>query len=236
MPKTLILALLFGLAAQANAASTPVTLRGMITSHDWSQGVALCNSLPEDESNRYERPRPTLRPASEYAEMAALCAAIESGAGDDPAADWWWFTATAMDLKTALDLLPELRSSGLLTQLSPPRKPVTSLALRPKNRPPVILPTGEEVEGEKANVVAPPRPPKWFSRAVHGSGHVEIVVELVVGSDGIARQPILISISTPPLRAFLAFAWLRQWRFSPAKVAGQPTASIFQLRINAETS
>ena len=235
MPKTLILALLFGLAAQANAASIPVRLRSMIASRDWSQGVALCTSLPDDESNRYERPHPTFRPASEYAEMAALCAAIESGAGDDLAADWWWFTATAMDLKTALDLLPELRSSGLLTQLSSPRKPVTSLALKPKGRPPVTLPTGEEVEGEKAKVIEQPRPPKWFFRAVHGLGHVEIVVELVIGSDGIARQPILISTSTPPLQAFLAFAWLRQWRFSPAEVAGQPTASIFQLRVNAKT-
>lgn len=235
MPKTLILALLFGLAAQANAASIPVRLRSMIASRDWSQGVALCTSLPDDESNRYERPHPTFRPASEYAEMAALCAAVESGAGDDLAADWWWFTATAMDLKTALDLLPELRSSGLLTQLSSPRKPVTSLALKPKGPPPVTLPTGEEVEGEKAKVIEQPRPPKWFFRAVHGLGHVEIVVELVIGSDGIARQPILISTSTPPLQAFLAFAWLRQWRFSPAEVAGQPTASIFQLRVNAKT-
>jgi hypothetical protein len=235
MPKTLILVLLFGLAGQAHAASTPVKLRGMIASRDWSQGVALCGSLPEDESNRFERPHPTFRPASEYAEMAALCAVIESGAGDDLAADWWWFTATAMDLKTALDLLPELRSSGLLTQLSPPRKPVTSLAPKPKERPPVTLPTGEEVEGEKVKVVEQPRPPKWFFRALRGLGNVEIVVELVIGSDGIARQPTLISTSTPPLRAFLAFAWLRQWRFSPAKVAGQPTESIFQLRINAQT-
>jgi hypothetical protein len=232
MPKTLILALLFGLVARASAASTPATLRSMIASHDWSQGVALCDSLPAAESN----PRPVPRPASELAEMAALCAAVESGAGDDLGADWWWFTATAMDFKTALGFLPEFRSSGLLTRISPPRKAVISPALRPKGGPPVTLPTGEEVEGEKVKVVEQPRPPKWFFRSVHSTGHLEIVVEMVIGSDGIARQPLLISTSFSPLRAFLALAYLRQWRFSPAKVAGQPTTSIFQLRVNVDNS
>jgi hypothetical protein len=236
MLKTLILAFLFALAVQANAASTPEKLRSIVASREWTQGVALCDSLPDDESNRYGRPRPTVRPASEYAELAVLCAAIESGAGDDLAADWWWFTATAMDVKAALGLLPELRSKGFLTRLSPPRKSVVNPALKKAGeRPLVTLPTGEEVEGERVKVVENPRPPKWFFRALHASRHVEITVELVIGSDGIARQPLLISASIDPLQAFLAFAYLRQWRFSPAVVAGQPTASAYQLKINADT-
>jgi len=236
MLKTLILALLLGMATQANAASTPEKLRDVIASREWSQGVALCGSLPDDESKRYERPRPTVRPASEYAEMAALCAAIESGAGDDLAADWWWFTATAMDAKAALGFLPELRSKGLLTRLSPPRKSVVHPALKKAGeRPPVTLPTGEEVEGENVKIVENPRPPEWFFRALHASRHVDITVELVIGADGIARQPLLISASITPLQAFLTFAYLRLWRFSPAIVAGQPTASVYQLKINGST-
>ncbi|HYX24624.1 MAG TPA: hypothetical protein VFC23_10770 [Thermoanaerobaculia bacterium] len=138
MLKNLTFSLLFGLAAQATAASTPAELRGVIASREWSRGVAACASLPDEESRRTDRWR---LPASHYAELAALCAAVESGAGDDAAADWWWFTATAMDAKAALDLLPELRSNGLLTRLSSPRKPVTSVAVKKAARPHVTLPT-----------------------------------------------------------------------------------------------
>jgi hypothetical protein len=90
MVKTLVLALLLGLVGRADGATTPERLRGFIASHDWSQGTALCAALPEREANLSGRPR---LPSSHYAEVAALCAAIESGAGDDLAADWWWFTA-----------------------------------------------------------------------------------------------------------------------------------------------
>lgn len=114
--RALTFSLLFGLAVQAGATTSPAKLRGIIASHEWKQGVADCNFLPDQESGR-DRGK---SPGSHFAELAALCAAVESGAGDDQAADWWWFTAMAMDSKTALGLLPELRSNGLLTRLSPP--------------------------------------------------------------------------------------------------------------------
>ena len=49
---------------------------------------------------------------------------------------------------------------------------------------------------------------------------------------GLARQPLLVSAHAPTLQAFLTFAYLRQWRFSPAIVAGRPTPSAYQLSIN----
>ena len=231
MLKQRTLSLLFGLAAQATVASTPAELRGVITSHEWSRGGAACASLPDEESRQTDRWR---LPASHYAELAALCAAVESGAGDELAADWWWFTATAMDSKAALGLLPELRSNGLLTRLSSPRKSVTSVAVKETARPHVTLPTGEEIDGERVKVVGQPRPPEWFSTG-HYAMRAQVVVEIVIGTDGIARQPLLLSARAQPLLTFLTFAYLRQWRFHPARVAGQPTASAYQIRINIDT-
>jgi len=135
----------------------------------------------------------------------------------------------AMDSKTALDLLPELRSKGLLTRLSPPRNPVDVVVKKGKN-PQVLLPTGEEVEGERVKALAPSRAPMWFS------ARNKIIVELIVSSDGIARQPLLISkvvLAANPLQIFLTFAFLRQWHFSPAKVASQPTAAVYVVVLNA---
>lgn len=232
MVKRMVLVLLLGMAVRAEGASTPERLRGFLAAKDWSQGSALCAALPEQEANRRDRPP---LPPSYYAEAAALCAGIESGAGDDAAADWWWFTATAMDGKAALALLPQLRSAGLLAHLSPPRKAVTGPELRPEGRPPVTLPSGEEVAGERVSVVEQPRPPHWFFKAAGVPGHREVAVELLIGADGIARQPLLISAKAGSLQAFLTFAYLRLWRFSPARVAGQPTASIYQLKVHTDT-
>ena len=131
----------------------------------------------------------------------------------------------AMDSKTALGLLPELRSNGLLTRLSPPRSPVTSLA-KEGTHPQVTLPTGKEVDGERVKAVAPSLAPRWYSVSD------KIVVELIIGSDGIARQPILLSPGAQPLQVFLHFAFLRQWHFSPAKVAGEPTTTAYVIVVN----
>ena len=57
-----------------------------------------------------------------------------------------------------------------------------------------------------------------------------------VGEDGIARQPLLVNADGLPLHAFVAFAYLRQWRFAPAKVDGKPTASSFQLSVGTQRS
>ncbi len=227
MLKKLTLLLLFGLAAQAaNAASTTAELRRVLASHDWRQGEAVCASLPEGEARQANR---GLLPASHYSQLAALCAAVESGAGDDPAAEWWWFTATALDAKTALELLPEFRSSGLLTRLSSPRKLAWSVAAKAAT-PQVILPTGEAVDGERVKVVEQPRAPHWMFHPVE----TQVVIELLIEADGIPRQPLLVSAHSLPLHVFLAFTYLRQWHFSPAMVGGKPTPSAYQLSINTE--
>lgn len=224
MLKPITFSLLFALALQANASTNPDKLRRTIESKDWSQGVADCDFLPE-EAGRLDRRQQS---GSYYAELAALCAAVASGAGDEQAADWWWFTALAMDAKTALDLLPGFRSNGLLAQLSPPRNPVV-VPVAKGSPPKVTLPTGEKVDGERVKATSPPRLPKGYRGA-------KVTIELIIGSDGIARQPVLVPSGTSrpnPLHVFQTFAFLRQWRFSPAKVAGQPTASAYAITISS---
>jgi hypothetical protein len=46
--------------------------------------------------------------------------------------------------------------------------------------------------------------------------------------------PLLVSAQASPLYTFLAIAYLRQWRFTPAMVAGEPTACAYQITVNTD--
>lgn len=173
--------------------------------------------------------------AAHYAEVAAPCAAIASGGGDQNAAGWWWFTAAAMDTQAALRLLPELRAKGLLAELPPPRA-VTDRDMSAEKAAPgtVTLPDGTTVAGEPVEVVERLRPRDWVGRASSARKPSLVVVGLLVGEDGVGRQPLLVKADGLPLHAFVAFAYLRQWRFAPAKVDGKPTVSSFRLSVGTQ--
>jgi hypothetical protein len=102
------------------------------------------------------------------------------------------------------------------------------LTVKKGTNPQVTLPTGEEVDGERPSYVAPSLTPAWF--------HVinKVVVELVIDSDGIARQPLLLAGHNDPLQVFVTLAFMRQWHFSPARVAGQPTTSTYVIVLKAQ--
>ncbi len=121
--KTFASALLLALFAAAAHASDP--LGRALETRDWASGLTKCESLAADEARRPDQRQLS---AAQYAEKAAQCAAIASGAGDQADATWWWFTAVAMDTQRSLELLPSLRQSGLLLELPPPRSLVGSNA------------------------------------------------------------------------------------------------------------
>jgi hypothetical protein len=220
-------------ATRLAAASAEDELRRFIDERRWRDGAAACEKLPADEVRWSYRWQLT---GTHYAKVAALCAAIASGGGDQDAAGWWWFTATAMDSQAALHLLPELRAKGLLAELPPPRAAVhVDLSKEKAAFPMITLADGTRVAGNMVRVVERPRPPDWFSRA-SSTRPTLVIVDLLVGEDGVARQPVLVKAQGLPLHAFLAFAYLRQWRFAPAKVDGKPTVSAFQVSVGTRKS
>ncbi|HVF61163.1 MAG TPA: hypothetical protein VNJ70_15255 [Thermoanaerobaculia bacterium] len=125
--------------------------------------------------------------AAQYAEKAAQCAAIASGAGDQADAAWWWFTAIAMDAQRALELLPSLRESGLLLELPPPRSLVGS-DTRKSQAGEVLLPNGDLVKGELAKPAKRPEWPKHMFRPVTAVVATEVVVEVLIDTDGRPTQ------------------------------------------------
>ena len=66
-----------------------------------------------------------------------------------------------------------------------------------------------------------------MQEAAPAGAAAEIGVEVVVGADGMPRQPVLRSaVRARPVHAFLALCYLRDWRFFPALVGGAPVASV----------
>ncbi len=220
-------------ATRLAAASAEDELRRFVDEQRWRDGAAACEELPADEARWTYRYQLT---GAHYAKVAALCAAIASGGGDQDAAGWWWFTATAMDSQAALRLLTELRAKGLLAELPPPRAAIDVDVSKEKAASPMItLADGTRVAGNLVKIVERPRPPDWLFRA-SSTRPTLVIVDLLVGEDGVARQPVLVKAQGLPLHAFLAFAYLHQWRFAPAKVDGKPTASAFQVSVGTRKS
>lgn len=227
--KTLACALLLAMFGAAARADDP--LGRALAARDWESGSKKCESLAADETRRPDRRQLS---AALYAEKAAQCAAIASGAGDPADATWWWFTAMAMDAKRSLELLPSLRQSGLLLELPPPRS-LVGLATQQLQTGQVLLPNGDLVEGESVKPTVRPDWPQHFFRPVSAVIATEVVVEVLVGTDGRPTQPLLASAKALPIHAFLVFDALRHWRFAPARVNGEAVTSVYRLTVSTST-
>jgi hypothetical protein len=210
----------FGASAAASDA-----LHRSIEAGDWATGLAICEQLAATEARRPDRRQLSARA---YAEKAAHCAAIASGAGDQALATWWWFTAVALDTRSALGLLPDFREKQLLLDLPPPRAASANHKLENGQ---VQLPTGEVVVGQSSTVALRPEPPKHMFRPISAIAATDITVELLIDTAGRPTQPLLVSAKALPLHALLVFDYLRGWRFTPARIEGQPVTSVYRLTV-----
>ncbi len=227
--KTFASGLLLALFAAAAHASDP--LGRALETRDWASGLTKCESLAADEARRPDQRQLS---AAQYAEKAAQCAAIASGAGDQADATWWWFTAVAMDTQRSLELLPSLRQSGLLLELPPPRSLVGSTAGKSQAGE-VLLPNGDLVKGELAKPAKRPEWPKHMFRPVTAVVATEVVVEVLIDTEGRPTQPVLASAKALPIHAFVTLDALRDWRFTPARVNGEAVTSVYRLTVSTSS-
>jgi hypothetical protein len=207
-------------------------LASAIQAKDWSKGMRVCNGIPGTESRRPDRKQLA---GSHFAELAAHCAAAASGAGDRWRSNWWWSTASALDVDTARSLLPRFQSQGLLLDLLPPR--MHAYAESPESRPKdqVRLPNGEFVTGKRVHPRNYPRIPDYLSRDVPGVARAQVEVGFIVDEEGILWQPVIVSAQALPVHAFLALCFVGEWRFFPAVVDGAPVASAYSMTVKVET-
>jgi len=65
-------------------------------------------------------------------------------------------------------------------------------------------------------------------------GRVEalVIVECVVGKDGIPREPVVLTKGIEAAMIYEALEAVRQWRFEPGKIDGKPCDVVFNLTIH----
>ncbi len=94
------------------------------------------------------------------------------------------------------------------------------------------MPTGETVDGTQVRPLKPYKIPKYLHD--RGVKKTQVAVEVVVDTDGLPWQPMLLGAQALPVHGFLAFNFFRAGRFSPAVVNGAPVASVYMLTVTME--
>jgi hypothetical protein len=91
------------------------------------------------------------------------------------------------------------------------------------------------VKGESAKTAKRPEWPKYMFNPISAVVATEVVVEVLVDTDGRPTQPVLASAKALPIHAFLTFDFLRHWRFTPARVNGEPVVSVYRLTVSTSS-
>ncbi len=152
------------------------------------------------------------------ARAEGLVALAEAALGRDDDAVWHWQVAQNLDLGLRYRDLAPYGGAGDLLRRHPLRLPATRPA-----------PGGAANDGEET----PERPPRArvapearFDAAT--LGHPDVArIEVLVGSDGRPREPVVLSGESPGL-LLTALDALGEWRFTPAERGGRPVAVRFE--------
>ena len=146
-------------------------------------------------------------------------AIAEAGLGNVDDALWYWQTAKALYPNIAESDLSAFGEAGAF--LKTHRAPALEVLANP-----------ELLSGE----ILPPRPKKRFPPKFPNGARVfrvegELVVEVIIGSDGVPRWPRVLQPLPAPTLSYVALEAVRQWRFEPATLNGKPIDVYYNLTV-----
>ncbi len=161
---------------------------------------------------------------------SAFRAVAEAGQGREEEAGWHW--------DMALNLRPEVAK----TDLSP--YGAIGVGFKARQLRPIdpnrVSPQAVEAAKQEAiqkhfqppRIIRKVRPrfPEGLRRmGVSGS----LLVETIIGEDGVPREPLVVDAGgVGPAMKYVALESLRQWRFEPARLEGQPVKVYYVLNVN----
>jgi len=195
-----------------------------LRAHEWAAAEKQSRRLGDqiiEEAGLGESAAYTLAVASAFRAIA------EAGQGHEQEADWHW--------ATALNLFPDIAK----TDLSPYGPPAAGLKARqPQLTDPhqqastgahlVDQPSSRDVKAPRILQRVPPSFPEGL-RLMRVTG--EVVVESIIGEDGVPFHPRVLQAGGGPAMQYEALEALRQWRFEPARLEGRPVKVYYVLTI-----
>jgi TonB family protein len=192
-----------------------VTTSLLLKNGDYERALPILQKLITEESE-------VLGPGDAAAEVLGIPlvqqAIAEVGLGRVKDGLWHWYVA--------ISLYPALRNSDL----SMFGKPAEVLKAAP-------LPETENVKSPADLAITPPkvvvRPePRYPSGARAFGVKGVLIVKAIITKGGEPRSPQIIQALPGPTLSYSALEALRNWRFTPASVNGEPIEMSFKLTIN----
>jgi protein TonB len=159
--------------------------------------------------------------AHSLAVATALVALAEAGLGHQEDAEWLW--------DSALNLDPSIAQTDV-AGYGPAAAELRKRSLRSKAKEDETTLEQKDVEAPRVIYKTKPNYPEALRRlGVAG----DVAVSVIIGTGGRQRQPLIVDAHAGgPALKYLALDTLRQWRFEPAKLDGQPVKVYYVLTIN----
>ena len=202
-------------ARTARWGETLTEIEALILDRQYEQAVLKVADLEEDMLGHIvDGPRVE----ETLAKVAALYALALAGTGESHHAAWKWHMAMVFH--------PPYREFQLGTQ--GPAGIELARALAESQR-------SEERAGSKQELIVEPRMIKKehprFPQSQRYGRPVLVAIEVVIGKDGVPRDPRITNSSHKPILVYLTLDALRQWRFSPAEDEHGPIAVVYPLTV-----
>lgn len=147
-------------------------------------------------------------------------ALAEAGLGNLDDALWYWHVAIGIDPRFLQADLSEFGEPGRYLQANPLPPPGPEESAGPSDA------FVEAPKIRKRTRLVYPVGAKYFE--VQG----QLVVQVVIGADGRPRHPQVLQPLPAPTLTFVALDAVRQWRFEPARLRGQPVDVYYTLTVN----
>lgn len=185
---------------------------------DYRRAVRLANRTVSEMAERLGTGE---RPTELFSSALTQKALAHAGLGERAEAAWYWHIATCLDPKLAETALDPYGDAATVLQECSERKGVESAA---------------SVEEFVTRGIEPPklvkqRKPNYPHGAQYFGVKGDLVVEVIVASDGSVREPRIVTPLPAPSLSYAALEAVKGWRFEPARVAGQPIDVVYNLTV-----
>jgi TonB family protein len=181
---------------------------------DYRRAVQLANKTVSEMTERLGTGEKSARLFGTALTQKALA---HAGLGERAEAAWYWHIALGLDPKCAeTDFEPYGDAARLLQECSE-RQGVSSSG-----------PVDQPIQPPK---LVKQRKPKYPHGAHYFGVTGDLVVEVIVTSDGQVREPRIVTPLAAPALSYAALEAVKQWRFEPARLAGQPVEVVYSLTV-----
>jgi TonB family protein len=150
-------------------------------------------------------------------------ALANAGLGNRDDALWYWHTALALFPRLAEADLSMFGEAGKFLKEHPPEVARNSSTSRP-----VELPTPNVTAPRVLKHVEPRYPAGAMTFDVSGI----LIVEVIIDKEGRVSSPRIRKALPAPTLSYAALDAVRQWRFEPGRIGGEPVDVLFNLTVN----